>query len=51
MTPTNPAIQLTEEPEVVNWPATHYVFIEKTGAIHANRAPSVAGAPQDHSCH
>ncbi len=31
MIPTNPAIQLTEEPEVVNWPAMHYVFLEKTG--------------------
>jgi DNA gyrase inhibitor GyrI len=24
-------MNLTQEPEVVNWPETHYVFIEKTG--------------------
>jgi DNA gyrase inhibitor GyrI len=24
-------MNLTEEPEVVTWPATHYVFIEKVG--------------------
>jgi predicted transcriptional regulator YdeE len=24
-------MNLTEEPEIVQWPATHYVFIEKTG--------------------
>jgi DNA gyrase inhibitor GyrI len=24
-------MQLTEKPEVVTWPATHYVFIEKIG--------------------
>lgn len=39
MTPANPTLQLTEEPEVVNWPETHYVFIEKTG-------PFMQTAPQ-----
>jgi effector-binding domain-containing protein len=24
-------MKLTEEPEIVQWPATHYVFVEKTG--------------------
>jgi len=25
------AINLTQEPSIVNWPATHYVFVEKVG--------------------
>jgi predicted transcriptional regulator YdeE len=24
-------MNLTEEPEIVNWPETHYVFLERTG--------------------
>ena len=24
-------MNLTEEPEIVDWPVTHYVFVEKTG--------------------
>lgn len=24
-------MKLTEEPEIVNWPQTHYIFIEKVG--------------------
>ncbi len=24
-------MELTEEPEIVTWPETHYVFVEKTG--------------------
>jgi effector-binding domain-containing protein len=24
-------MNLTEEPEIVNWPETHYAFVEKTG--------------------
>jgi effector-binding domain-containing protein len=32
-------MNLTEEPEIVNWPATHYVFIEKAG-------PFMSTAPQ-----
>ncbi len=31
-------MNLTPEPEVVNWPATHYVFVEKTGPFQ-NTAP------------
>ena len=31
-------MNLTEEPEIVNWPETHYVFIEKIGPI-MNNAP------------
>jgi DNA gyrase inhibitor GyrI len=31
-------LQLTEVPEVVNWPETHYVFIEKVGPFQ-NTAP------------
>jgi predicted transcriptional regulator YdeE len=26
-------MNLTEEPEIVNWPPTHYVFVEKTGPL------------------
>jgi DNA gyrase inhibitor GyrI len=29
-------MNLTEQPEIVNWPATHYVFIEKTGPFMQN---------------
>lgn len=25
-------MNLTEQPEIVDWPPTHYVFVEKTGA-------------------
>jgi DNA gyrase inhibitor GyrI len=31
-------LHLTEAPEVVNWPETHYVFIERVGPFH-NTAP------------
>jgi DNA gyrase inhibitor GyrI len=31
-------MKLTETPEYVNWPPTHYVFVEKTGPI-PNNAP------------
>ncbi len=31
-------MNLTQEPEIVNWPATHYVFLEKTGPFQ-NTAP------------
>ncbi|HLZ92126.1 MAG TPA: GyrI-like domain-containing protein [Candidatus Acidoferrum sp.] len=30
-TPQKAPMKLTQEPEIVNWPETHYVFIEKTG--------------------
>jgi DNA gyrase inhibitor GyrI len=30
-TPQKAPIKLTQEPETVNWPETHYVFIEKIG--------------------
>jgi effector-binding domain-containing protein len=29
-------MQLTEEPDIVNWPETHYVFIEKIGPFQTN---------------
>jgi effector-binding domain-containing protein len=32
------AINLTQEPEIVTWPETHYVFIEKIGPFQ-NTAP------------
>jgi effector-binding domain-containing protein len=32
------AMKLTEEPEIVTWPETHYVFIEKIGPFQ-NTAP------------
>jgi len=27
-------MNLTEDPEIVHWPETHYVFIENTGSFH-----------------
>lgn len=30
------SMQLTEEPEIVTWPETHYVFIEKIGPFQQN---------------
>ena len=27
-------MNLTQEPEVVNWPSTHYVFVEEIGPFH-----------------
>jgi effector-binding domain-containing protein len=30
-TPQKASLKLTQEPEIVNWPETHYVFIEKVG--------------------
>jgi DNA gyrase inhibitor GyrI len=32
-------MRLTEEPEIVNWPETHYAFIEKVGPF-MNTAPA-----------
>jgi predicted transcriptional regulator YdeE len=32
----NPTIQLTQEPETIDFPATHYVFLERIGNIPAN---------------
>lgn len=32
------SIKLTEEPEIVDWPETHYVFVEKAGPFQ-NTAP------------
>jgi effector-binding domain-containing protein len=29
-------MNLTEEPQLVSWPKTHYVFIEKIGAFQTN---------------
>jgi DNA gyrase inhibitor GyrI len=30
-TPKRASIKLTEEPDIVTWPETHYVFVEKIG--------------------
>ena len=37
-TPGKAPLKLTEEPEVVTWPETHYVFVEKVGPFQ-NTAP------------
>jgi DNA gyrase inhibitor GyrI len=29
-------MNLTETPDYITWPQTHYVFVEKTGSIHKN---------------
>ena len=34
MTTANHSIDLTREPDTVNWPETHYVFVEKIGPFH-----------------
>lgn len=41
MTTTKPTLKmkLTEEPEIVTWPATQYVFLEKAGPFQ-NTAPA-----------
>ncbi|MGH9591121.1 MAG: GyrI-like domain-containing protein [Terracidiphilus sp.] len=31
MTTANQSFHLTQEPDTVNWPETHYIFVEKTG--------------------
>jgi len=36
--PGKAPLKLTEEPEVVTWPETHYVFVEKVGPFQ-NTAP------------
>jgi effector-binding domain-containing protein len=37
-TPQKAPMKLTQEPEIVTWPETHYVFIEKVGPFQ-NTAP------------
>jgi effector-binding domain-containing protein len=37
-TPQKAPMKLTQEPEIVSWPETHYVFIEKIGPFQ-NAAP------------
>jgi effector-binding domain-containing protein len=37
-TPQKAPMKLTQEPEIVTWPETHYIFIEKTGPFQ-NTAP------------
>jgi hypothetical protein len=32
-TPQKAPMKLTQEPEIVTWPETHYVFIEKIGSF------------------
>ncbi|HUB00211.1 MAG TPA: GyrI-like domain-containing protein [Terracidiphilus sp.] len=39
MTAQGSTLQLTQEPETVNWPETHYVFVERTGPF-AQNAPA-----------
>lgn len=39
MTAASTTIQFTQEPDTVNWPETHYVFIEETG-------PFITSAPE-----
>ena len=34
-TPGKAPLKLTEEPEVVTWPETHYVFVEKIGPFQS----------------
>jgi predicted transcriptional regulator YdeE len=34
MTTANHSVDLTREPDTVNWPETHYVFVEKIGPFH-----------------
>jgi len=36
-TPGKAPLKLTEEPEVVTWPETHYVFVEKVGPFRTLR--------------
>lgn len=36
MTTDNPSFHLTEEPESVMWPETHYVFVEKAFFFQQN---------------
>lgn len=31
MTAANQPLHLTDDPDTVNWPETHYIFVEKTG--------------------
>ena len=38
MSTANPSIQLTDQPDHVDWPETHYVFVEKIGPFQ-NTAP------------
>jgi effector-binding domain-containing protein len=35
-TPQRSSIKLNLEPDVVNWPETHYVFVEKVGPFQTN---------------
>ena len=37
-TPGKAPLKLTQEPEIVTWPETHYVFVEKVGPFQ-NTAP------------
>jgi DNA gyrase inhibitor GyrI len=38
MSTAKPSLNLTSKPEIVTWPETHYVYIEKTGPFQ-NNAP------------
>jgi effector-binding domain-containing protein len=37
-------LKLTEEPELVDWPETHYVFVERIGPFHVNAPQAWADA-------
>ena len=41
-TPGKAPLKLTENPEIVNWPETHYIFIEKVGPFQ-DTAPKAWG--------
>ena len=36
MTTANPSYQLSPMPDLMHWPETHYVFVEKTGPFQQN---------------
>lgn len=36
MTTANQTYQLSQEPDTIHWPETHYVFVEKTGPFQQN---------------
>ena len=45
------AMNLTEEPDIVIWPETHYVFLEKIGPFQGHRTASVAKPAAARSCY
>ena len=43
-------MNLTQEPEVVTWPETHYVFVEKNRAVHGNGGTGLANRAFFYAC-